>query len=486
MGPRRCPVSQPALRPRTALLAGCTALLTLLATGSASAASYEQIDRATGPNGQSSFVSDVEPYAVSDTGRFAIYATSTYNPAKAELGDWAYGLYLRDILTDQTRTLTTDPRFSMIGMDAAETNIAMVRRDLAGEQTLMILPLAGGPARPVATIPADEDINSSTFSGDGTTIAIAGYEGPTRLVDVATGAITTVSEEGLALNGSSLSDDGTVLAGGYPGNGFMVKGGVKTSLPDTAIVSPDGSTVSYVVDQGPYSPRYLAALDVATGEEKRLEIPESLIFQHLLWISPDGGRVLIGSGSRADSNLIYEVDLETGDWSGRAAPNARGLNGERIADRNANKLVSRNGKFAVLRHTPPSYEGPRHLALVSLAGTDLPGSQQPLSASSYFGLSRPARLCTPAAPGTLEIGFGQPARWIAKPLFGWATVTFSPGGQSVTKTFAKAQSFAQNAALTKVTIPATATSMTVKAGALDRAGKYVESTERIVIGCTLS
>lgn len=389
-------------RRSTALAATATAACALAATTPAALAGpYEQVTRASGAQGAATFTGSNQPVAVSDSGRYAVYSPRPFSqPLRI-------AVILRDTVTNTSTTL--NPNATVIGFDKNEKTFATVEPNAAGDASAVwVRPTAGGPSRKVVDL--DPFASASyAFSGDGSVIAVAEEWGALKLYDVATGAVVrTVEGSNLALTARSLSDDGTVVAGIRNwSQGFYVKaGGTIVDLEQPAIVSPNGS----VVASGWGST--VTATSVADGTSRSYDAASG----QLLWIAPDGSSLVTGDND-VEGGGARKLDLATGAWTPFGAQFTAALDGNLVDPVNSTQsAISRNGKYGLIQY---GRSLSNQLALVNLSGGDLPGTQEPLSASSYFPFAPPISFSCSTQPEANLIGaFIQPATWAPKPRLG--------------------------------------------------------------------
>lgn len=477
-----------ALSPRrTAVLTAAAAALAAAAlAGPALAGSYEQIDRGNDRAGYSPLFSLTVPFATSDNGRHALFASFNSQKDTALFG-------LRDTVRNHT-TLVDLAGVSPFGYDQAESQLLASRTNASGATEVILIPKDGGPARVLLTI-TDELYTplSASISGDGKTVVVGAYPLGTKRIDVPSGQVTELSSDAWRVGPRSISDDGAVIVADRYQDSVLLNGTTETSVPAAAVLSPDGSTVAAI----DYGTGALVTQDVATGQVKTTPMPHPY-YQRIAWIAEDGSQVAIGSeDSYSEPGTTMEakvLTVATGTWATFGGPYAEHLHEANIQNPEAPglNLISRNGKYAVLTYTANPFRFPpaNHAALVNLSGGDLPGTQESLSASSYVGVGSTAKSCVPEDPDnprpapTISLRFAQPAPWLPKPRRAVVTFAFDKGG-AVTKTFASAQQATDSVeSLTQIPIPAAATKVTVLAGVIDPAGKYVFTSESSPITCS--
>lgn len=454
----------PRRRTSVALAATATAACALSVPAPAALAGpYEQVTRASGPQGAATFTGSNQPLAVSDSGRYAVYSPRGYSsPPKIPV-------ILRDIVTNKSTTLS--PNAIVIGFDKNDKTFATVERDASGETSAVwVRSTAGGQARKIVDL--DPFATASyAFSGNGNVVAVAEEGGALKLYDVATGAVLrTVEGSNLALTARSLSDDGSVVAGIRNwSQGFYAKAdGTVVELELPGIVSPNGA----VVASGWGST--VTATKVADGTSQNFDAESSA---QLLWIAPDGGSV-VTADTDVEGGGARKLDFATGAWTAYGAQFAADLDGNLVDPVNSTQTaISRNGKYGLIQYARGLSN---QLALVDLAGGDLPGSQEPLSASSYFPIAPPYSFSCGTEPETKLIGlFRQPATWAPKPRLG--AIQIRVDGKTIfNKVFTKPFDLNDPGSLTssfQVPVSTSAKSIRISAAALDANLQPLADTE---------
>lgn len=409
-------------RRSTSLAATATAACALAATTPAALAGpYEQVTRASGAQGAATFTGSNQPVAVSDSGRYAVYSPRPFSqPVKIPV-------ILRHTVTNKSTTL--NPNATVIGFDKNEKTFATVEPNAAGDASAVwVRPTAGGPSRKVVDL--DPFASASyAFSGDGSVIAVAEEWGALKLYDVATGAVLrTVEDSGLALNARSLSDDGAIVAGtkNWSGGFYLKADGTLVDLAQPAVVSPDGSVV--VTSGDPFTP--VTVTKTADGTTQSFPAERSGI----LWVAPDGSAMAAGDNDTEGGGAL-RLDFATGTWSKFGGAFTSDLDGNLVDPVNSTQsAVSRNGQYGLVQYAKGLSN---QLAVTRFDGKDLPGTQEPLSASSYVPFAPPISFSCSTQPEANLIGvFRRPASWAPLPRLG--NVQVRVDGKTVfNKTFTK-------------------------------------------------
>lgn len=383
-------------RPRAAAALIAAAACSAALAGPALAGSYEQVTRASGAQGWAPFTYTYRPVAVSDSGRFA-----TYHAGPSALGSIAS--WTRDIVTNTRRKITTGD--ALVLQLTADDQTALIFKNVGGHIAYALRPVGGGPDKLVYVTTDDDNAIDSTaaVSGDGKTVAIA--TAVLRVITVATGATKTYPISNPRVNERTLSDDGTVLAGGRLfGGGFRIVRGKLTELDFPAGVSPNGKViVSQGSTQGPGgNVDQLVAYRVSNGAQKAFTYDPG-VSGFLSWISPDGSRAAVSNSGSS------QISFATGKWSAFGGALAAQVDGDLTGfNPEHSGAISRSGRYALIGYgNGLNNQG----AIVDLTGGDLPGAQEPLSASSYLTVR------TPIATGPCDQEYGmtvlflRPAPW---------------------------------------------------------------------------
>lgn len=460
--------SPPNRRLRRAALALCCALIGAM-PAAASAESFEQVTRGAGAQGWAPFYGQNVPIAVSDDGRLAAFTSG---------GQQEPVLYVRDIVANTTTLLGAPNAYTAFGFDTALRQVLILRHTGPGITfRLDLVPTNGGAATPIATFP-DGNV-SAALSGDGKTVAyVAGCKA--KIYSVATGNQTTLDVPGCpTFNPRSLSDNGKVIAVGASTGGYYFTGGQRYATPSTPVVSPDGAIVAWTGYDAPTGKTTITGKRLADGVTRTVLASDALPYGSITWISPDGYRVVLSTGSFPTGGSAQVVNLATGTWSAFGGPFGK----EVALDLTTANLgpylpgasaISRNGKYGLV-----SIGGPQHhLAVANLTGGDLPGTQEAPSASAYAGNVGWYIEC--GQPGIAFGDFAELPSWIANPRR--ATFTVSANGRVVkTLTYSGQGTFGPS--YTNATLPTGTTKITFSAQVTDAAGRSLTNTETLPVTC---
>lgn len=390
--------------------------------------SYEQISIDSAPitdqtarYGNASFVSDNGLVAGSNklTGLIAGGFAGTFTNVT------------RNTLTNRS-TLTAGNRGTLVQTDRTNTIGLFIQTVQEAGQPLRTVTAVGrvdgtGPFRDLSTFSSGSPV-STRLSGDGRTAFITvPYGEPdavgTFAVDIANGAKTKLTDEGIYLGEYGVSDDGRIIAGSAGEQGVVIRDGVRTVVDGQPHVSPDGSTLAIrrrSADGGPVTIEFRTGASVRTTT-----VPASLTDPGIVWFAVDGSRAAVGDypsyGSRPDQRAQV-VSRASGAWTLFGGPFSSAIE--------QGVKISRNGRFAAL-------EANQQVVLANLEGGPLLGNLlgfEGLSASAYFELGF-TQFCEYFDRTSFSPKFVTPARWVAPPrrLTSTATIDGTPAG-SITST----------------------------------------------------
>lgn len=399
-------------------LAGAT-LATFGVAAPASAESFEQISRLTGAQGASPLLQFSSPVFTSDSGRWAIFASSSAaDPISTHLA----GFYVRDIVANTTKPFGDGKVRTIFGVDRAEQQALVSRYDApTNKTTLALIPIAGGAAKVLRTWTGQRAFDAA-LSGDGKVVAVSAGDDPEipglfKLV-VATGAVTQISSSRIELGARSISDDGSVIAGRHytPGNamGAYFRGTVKTDTPVVPIVSPNGATVAGVGNETPGGAPKVLSRTLATGETRwSPALPYGSA--DIAWISADGKYLASSASLEGETPSPTNIlDIAAGTWTPLTGPYATtfqtAIGGLGFA--NLSNPISRNGRYGVAEW---GVIARGQLALVDIQNGDLPGTQEPMAATAYVNVFRVQRSCPSEPNSTLRVIFSRAQSWIPEP-----------------------------------------------------------------------
>lgn len=463
---------------RAAALTAAAASTAVLAAPPAHAGSFEQVTRASGAQGAASFTRYAFPLGVSDDGRLALFADAPpYGPAT---------IRVRDIVTNTTRTLLELPKGTgATGIDRSQTKLL-----LQSDDTVAVHDLTTGKQRVIASIDAVNDWQTTAaISGDGKTVAIASPATGLTLYDAETSTVRRhVDDSSLKLNSRSLSDDGSVVAGDDDFYGFWIKGdGELQSIDGNAIVSPDGSTV---VGVGPWNGGDIAVVKTADGSKQALPAPEPHDWPFPVWISPDGAKLVVAGYAGAEKPA-YAVDTATGATTTFGGAFTGSIRGDIRGPGPVRAFINRNGKVALVGFSGPGSILQTQLAVANLSGADLPGAQEPVSASTYVPFDYPlAYGCETGTPADeLRGSFQRPAGWLPKPLLAQVRVTID-GKHAFNRTLTKWWDRSTTpfpTEQTSIVVPynaKTTKAFTISATTIDQRGNVATSTETVKPVCS--
>lgn len=441
--------------PATARFAGALATAALaglsLIAAPASAGSFEQVSRDTGANGFAPLAFATNGFGVGTGGRYSVLTTMSTDHPQALIG-------VRDIVKNTT-TQIAKPGDRPLAFDRSETKLLVKRGN-----GLVIVPTAGvGAERAIPT--GSGAVESASLSGDGNTIAFA-REGETGLTlhTVSTGASRTVATQyPVTLGHRSLSDNGKVLAAssGYS-SGIKIVGGVVSELPGPGVVSPDGKLI-FSHDRTAEGYRQgLLATTVATGKTRKIAEPGEG-GAAITWIAPDGSKAYF----RDFTLKTYVVSTSTGRTTALAGPYGSSVGADLLEQFETRNGFSRDGRHAIITIGVTTV---RHHAVVNVAGGDLPGDQEPMSATAYVFSSAPTIGCDGSE---LAISLASPGPWATPARSGRVTVT------------ADGKPVVSNQALLPwgteddpgVRLPVGAKRVTVKLSVIDGAGRTLTHNE---------
>lgn len=478
----------PGRRRRSATLTFATTLLVGAAATTApdaAAGSYEQVTRASGAQGSSPFDSWVAQGGASDTGRFALYSSGPVFPPLQTL-------QVRDIVANTTRSYATNVA-RIFGADRLETKVLILRRvtpTADSDQQLVLVSTLTGGSKVLATFD-DMSTVDAAISGDGNTIAISEFSyatgdavASTKLVNLRTKAETPVPTglKAIRFSERSLSDDGKVLAGIVDlDRGFYFARGQFVETPENTVVSPNGAIIAYSHATGPGEPpSEVQTKRLASGQVRAYPYPAGAGRGAVAWIAPDGSRIAI-SGDREANTPARSVNLATGAWSTFGGPYALSLQWP-ITDSMTTpaSTISRNGKYALIDYAQGNGSG--QTAIVDLAGGDLPGGQEQLSASSYVRVSPLLAFCGLQAQVYMTYGKAD-APWLPAPRKA-RLEAFVDGVKVADQTYDSLQPAPdEESVFLPVPIAAGAKQLTYRATVVDGFGKTLKDTTTSDVNC---
>ncbi len=469
-----------------ALTLASTALAGAFAAAPAAVAgSYEQVTRASGAQGSSPFDSWVAQGGASDTGRFALYTSGPVFPPLQTL-------QVRDIVANTTRSYATNVS-RIFGADRLESKVLILRRVTStadSDQQLVLVSTLTGAAKVLATFD-DMSTVDAAISGDGNTIAISESSyatgdavASTKLVNLRTKAETPVPTglKAIRFSERSLSDDGKVLAGIVDLDyGFYFARGQYVETPENTVVSPNGAVIAYSHATGPgQPPSEVQVKRLATGQVRAYPYPAGAGRGAIAWIAPDASRIAISADREANAPA-RAVTLATGAWSTFGGPYARSLEWP-ITDSLTTPAatISRNGKYALIDYAQGNGNG--QAAIVDLAGGDLPGSQEQLSASSYVRVSPLLAFC--GLPSQVYFTYGKAdAAWLPAPKKA-RLEAFVDGVKVVDETYDSLEPAPdEESVFAPVPIAAGAKKVTYRATVVDGFGKTLRDTTTSDVNC---
>lgn len=408
----------PSLRTPLALTGAAFATLGV-AAAPASAESFEQISRLTGAQGASPLLQFSSPVFTSDSGRWAIFAsTSVADPVNAS----ASGFYVRDIVANTTKPWGDGKVRTIFGVDRAEQQALVSRYDAqTNKTTLALLPVAGGAAKVLWTWTGQRAFDAA-LSGDGKVVAVSSGDDPDIAglfkLTVATGAVTKISSYRIELGARSISDDGTVIGGRQyaPGTarGAYFRGTTRVDTPAVPVVSPNGATVAAVASETPGGPLKILSRTLATGVTRwSAPLPEGSA--DISWISADGKYLASAASFETQPHTPTSIlDIAAGTWTPLTGPYAAifqtSIAGEGFAA--FSNPISRNGRYGV---TEWGVIARGQLALVDIQNGDLPGTQEPMAATAYVNVFRAQRSCPSEPNSSLRVIFSASQPWIPEP-----------------------------------------------------------------------
>lgn len=460
-------------------LAATAALVAL--PSSASAESYEQVSRANGPQGWAPFLSQNTPEAVSDDGRLAVFASGGFQEQR---------VFVRDIVANTTTPLGGDNVYAVLGFDKAARQMLLLRHTGPGITfRLEVVPTNGGRATVLKTLPNGNV--TGAISGDGKTVVYSDRcGGKATQVSLVTGTQTALSTGPIdcpTISPNSLSDDGKVIGvvneQGFRG-GAYISGGKLTETPGSPVVSPDGAIIAYLGYDAPSGRRTVIARRLADGATRTALFPDALRFGAIAWISPDGYRIAVSApGTDLEGDPSQVLNVAAGTWSRFGGAYAGGINQDLLMSfqlpyASTGSVISRSGRYGLVAL---SDQPQADLALVDLTGGDLPGTQEPVAASSYTAGGIAPRTCGQASK--VAASFAKLPSWIPNPRR--AEMTVSVGGKVLARSVYSGQGNPVDLPSVFGDVPASsgATKFVSVAAVVDHLGRTLTSSETLAVAC---
>ena len=367
------------------MLTACLAM----ATG-ATAAPYEQVDRAAGAFGDAPLFG-VTPrgVAVGDVGRYAGFEVT---PRIPRVGEGTRSGFVRDIQSNTTIDYGGGVR-RIYGIDRAEKR-ALILRTRSGKFQVVAVPIAGG-APIIVTERAIGDIEpEAALSGDGRKVVVSESYG-TSLYDLTGGTATYTDNLGyqaLSFGPNALSDTASVIVARVRNSSDWVRiltyGGNRFPTPipgaTTARVDAAGTTIAYTVGQ------QLAIQDFRAQTERRVPLVPNA--DGVVWVADRGAKVLLGRTSYS-SAPAKAFSPATSAWSNYGDERfTRWISGEVWES----TPISPNGRFALIRGGLP-------VVLADLTGAHITGANDGLAASAYVLAGTTVERCTDPAVAAVRM-----------------------------------------------------------------------------------
>ncbi len=376
----------------------------------AGAAPYEQVNRATGANGDAplqgwSFVAT----AVGDVGRYAGFERRANVPDAA--GAFEFQGLVRDIQTNTTYNYGGGVQ-RIFGIDRAERR-ALILRTRSGQQQVVAVPIAGGAPLIIATFPADGFWPEAVLSGDGRKVVVSRSGFGTKLFDL-TGGVTRLvrqlSTRAFDRFTARAVDDTASAVVGYDDEAHetvLLRGGTERVLfggeQTAAAVDPSGTSVAWAaMTAGGVNEVTLRTL--ASGVERRFRVPNEIGGPAVAWVAAGGAKVAVAGSGYFENSGAQAVTTATGAWAKFGDRFASTLAGGATAT-----PVSATGRFAL--PAVSTYGGA--LTLVNLSGQHIVGANEGFAPSANFVAGTEVALCT--QPATFTIGLIQPAVFAPAP-----------------------------------------------------------------------
>lgn len=395
---------------RLCLLAVAAAAAALPAAP-ASAAPYEQVNRATGANGDAplqggSFVAT----SVGDVGRYAGFERRGDFPDP--LGNFEYQGLVRDIQTNTTYNYGGGVQ-RIYGIDRAERRALILRRR-SGQQQVVAVPIAGGSPLIVATFPADGFWPEAVLSGDGRKVVVTRSGFGTKLFDL-TGGVTRLvrqlSTRAFDRFGARAVDDTASAVVGYDYEAHetvLLRGGTERVLfggsQAPAAVDSSGTSVAWAA-MNASGVNEVILRTLATGAERRFRVPNEIGGPVVAWVAAGGAKVAVAGSGYSDNSGAQALTPATGSWAKFGDRFAAALSGGETAA----TPVSANGRFAL--PAVSTYGGA--ITLVNLSGQHIVGANEGFAPSANFVANTFVAVCN--QPAKFTIGLIQPAVFAPSP-----------------------------------------------------------------------
>lgn len=383
----------PPVRLSSVRLAAPVALLAsaLALSGTATAAPYEQVDRAAGAFGDAPlFGSTPRGVAVGDVGRYAGFEVT---PRIPRVGDGTRSGFVRDIQTNTTIDYGGGVR-RIYGIDRAEKR-ALILRTRNGKFQVVAVPIAGGAPIIVSERAISEIEPEAALSGDGRKVVLSDSS-RTGLYDLTGGTATytdSLGYDSLSFSPNSLSDTASVIVARMRNSNDWVRiltfGGNRfpVAIPGatSARVDAAGTTIAYTVGQ------QLAIQDFRAQTERR--VPLAWNVNGVLWVGDRGAKVVVG---REGYNTAPAKSFTpaTNTWSAYGDRFARWIFGDSWEP----TPISPNGRFVLFRSGG--------IVLADATGAHITGANEGLAASAYIRGGTTVERCSD--PATFAVAMVAP------------------------------------------------------------------------------
>lgn len=401
-------------------------IIPALTAAPATAAPYEQVNRATGAQGATDLWSyRYKGTAVGDIGRYAGWERElALNPGP---GPALPEGFVRDIQTNTTYDYGGGVR-RIYSIDRAETRVLLLRHR-SGQREVAAVPITGGTPIVIARFAQGGPLPEAALSGDGRKAVVSAEGFGTKVFDltggVATLQRTVTSRTFYRFGPRAVNDDASVIIGAdsQSGNSFYVYRGTvefRLNAARAAALDAAGTTVAWVEQNN--TPGTLVVRNLAAGTERRKQLEYGQPTEGVVWVAPGGSKVVIapeGYVSDGGAKAYTFAANGTATWARFGGRYASSISSNEVG---WTTHISANGRFALTRESLTTA-----ITLFDLTDTHIVGANEGFSASSYLRAGSFVSECT--TPTEFYVSMGSPTPFAAAPTK--AVITAKVDGQVI-------------------------------------------------------